>query len=238
MSSKRPRESKSDEYDSKRLRTLSSYRSNPFQQAGNRFGRSSFKFPSKRLSKETGYRDSYYPALPLTTVNQATNLINIVPQGAASIERVGKKIMMQSVAVKAVLAAGSAATINAWSIYLIYDKRPTGTLPSTSDVFLMLSGAYSMLAMPNEDNAERFKIIRKWNGILTGNTTSPSTGVETALVDTVVPLRLPTVYKSLATGDIGDIEVGSLLVVGLGSNAAGAGAAIFNLSTRVKFVDQ
>ena len=91
---------------------------------------------------------------------------------------------------------------------IVYDKRPTGALPSITDI---LNTATST-SMNNDANAGRFSILKRWDEILIGNLTAAANYTEAAVksCDWYLPLNSKaTVYKAAGTGAIGDIEEGA-----------------------------
>lgn len=92
--------------------------------------------------------------------------------GVGSFNRVGNKVVIKSIRVRCDFwyrKADDSADAQVWS-YLIYDAFPNGSTPLFSDIFQMRNqaGVASTLsaAFPNADNADRFKIIKKWKFML------------------------------------------------------------------------
>ena len=82
-------------------------------------------------SKETGYIDVAAADYVLDTTGSVT-LLNTVAQGAAVTQRVGKKIVMKGLQCRGNLQNGSTANSNDVAFMIVYDKRPTGALPTVS----------------------------------------------------------------------------------------------------------
>lgn len=185
------------------------------------------------LMKERGYSDVALTSYGLST-GGAVALLNTVAQGAAITQRVGKKISLQSLQCRGVAFAGTAGTIADGTIMIVYDRRPTGSLPAVTDILDTASSA----SFNKDDNAQRFRILKRVDNVFIGNSTTPSTGAEAITADFFLNLKgLPTVYKSVGTGAIGDIEEGALYLVTVGSVAAGTTAATASLGFRIRFVD-
>lgn len=184
-------------------------------------------------SKETGFVDLAPATYVLDTTGSIT-LIATVAQGASVNQRIGKKAMWKSIQMRGGVSVNTTATTNDISIILVYDRRPTGALPAITDV-LVSADANSF---NNDANSGRFKILRRIDMVLTGNSTTPATGNESKNVTEYIPLKdLPAVFKAAGTGAIGDIEEGALYMITVGSRAAGTTAAAFSAGIRTRFID-
>ncbi|AIF34794.1 putative capsid protein [Sewage-associated circular DNA molecule-3] len=188
-----------------------------------------------RATGETGFVDIASANYAVDTTGTVT-LLNTVPQGASVNQRVGKKIMLKSLQARGLMQNGSAATANDVAFLIVYDKRPTGALPSVTDI-LAISSAQSM---NNDANSGRFVIMKRVDTYLIGNLTAATNYTEVAVrdCDFFLPLKgMPTVYKAATTGAIADIEEGALYLVTIGGTAAGTGAASLSITMRLRFVD-
>lgn len=212
----------------KGARALRKYRKSPLRGL-NRRGLS---------SQETGFVD-----LAVAGYNEDTTgsiaLIATVAQGASVNQRVGKKIVLKSLQMHGFQQNGSTAFINDAAILIVYDKRPTGSLPSVTDILVSANSN----AFNNDANSGRFRIIKRIDNTLIGPitasvATSQLTECSAVNTDAFVKLKgLPVVYKAAGTGAIGDIEEGALYVVTVGNVAAGTAAATAFLSFRTRFID-
>lgn len=184
-------------------------------------------------AKETGFVDVAAAAYAFDTTGSIV-LLNTVAQGTSVNQRVGKKIMLKSVQCHGQVLNSSTAVTNDICILIVYDKRPVGALPAITDI---LNTANSS-SFNNDANSGRFRILKRWDMVLVGNTTTPQTGREAEEADFYLNLRdLPTTFKAAGTGAIGDQEEGSLILVTVGSVAAGTAAAAASLGFRLRFVD-
>lgn len=190
-------------------------------------------------SKETGYFDTAVTAYGLDSTGSVT-LLNPVPQGSTVSQRVGKKIVMRGLMCRGRIFNNDAALLNDLAYMIIYDKRPTGSLPSITDILVSISPS----SMNNDNNSGRFETLKRVDDVLIGNTsgtgsTYPSLTECTAKDQTwYLPLKdRVVVYKALGTGAIADIEEGALYLITLGSTAAGTGAATLNCGFRMRFLD-
>lgn len=184
-------------------------------------------------SKETGFVDVAANTYALNTTGNIT-LVNVVPQSAAVSGRVGKKILLKSLQMRGQATPDTTTIICLGAALLIYDRRPTGSLPAITDVLNTID-CFSFL---NDANSGRFKVLRRWNYKFVGSTATAVTDTQINTVDEFVDLkRRPTVYKAAGTGAIGDIEEGALYLITLGSASAGTADAVLNVGIRVRFWD-
>lgn len=186
-------------------------------------------------SKESGYVDLASASYALDTTGTIT-LLNTVPQGAAVTQRVGKKIQLKSLQFRGAMQNGSAAAGNDVAFMIVYDKRPTGALPSITDVL----NSVAPTAMNNDANAGRFRILKRVDEVLIGNLTAAANYTEAAIksCDYWLSLKgLATTYKAAGTGAIADIEEGALYMITVGGTAAGTSAASLFGAFRLRFLD-
>jgi len=235
-----------------RKRALSNASSNPKQTYRN-VGSASFSAaPAGRAvasglnrrgvaSKETGFVDLALASYPYDTTGSVT-LLNTVAQGASVNTRVGKKIVLKGLLCRGRHNNSSTALINDCAYIIVYDKRPTGALPAVTDILV----ASNSQSMNNDANSGRFKILKREDFVLIGNTSQAAPPVsdgnlteKTAMsADFWLNLKnLPTTYKAAGTGAIGDIEEGALYLVTVGNNAAGTAAAVGGMAFRLRFLD-
>lgn len=191
---------------------------------------------SGRSRKLFGSRETGYVDLAISsgfTTSGSIVLLATIAQGTSVQQRVGKKAMYKSIQFRGQAAAGTTATINDCAMMIVYDKRPTGSLPTVADVL----DSASPYAMNNDTNSGRFVILMRKDFNLVGNTTTPSTGLEMRSMDFYKKCAKAVVFKAAGTGAIGDIEEGALYLVCVGNQAAGTGAATLTGNARVRFMD-
>lgn len=196
---------------------------------------------TKRIvaSKETGYVDVAAADYPLDLTGSVT-LLNTVAQGAAVTQRVGKKIIMKGLQCRGISSNNSAATFNDVAYMIVYDKRPTGSLPAVTDILVTASSK----SMNNDNNSGRFRILKRVDATMLGNI-SLTGAVANAITDCAALSQdwwldlksAEVVYKAAATGGIADIEQGALYLVTIGSNSAGTSAATLTTGFRLRFLD-
>lgn len=193
--------------------------------------------PSKGYCAGTGYVDlpeDLYVMADTTTID----LITIVPQGAATSERVGKRIALKSLQMRGQIHASSTSGVkwNVGAYMIVYDRRPTGNLPSVTDI---LSGAASPNSFNNDDNTSRFRILKRVDVTIAGNLLNDNNADMLQDASFYLPLKgLPVVFKNAGTGAIGDIEVGALYLVTTGEPAGGTnGNPYLSAAFRTRYTD-
>lgn len=208
----------------------------------------SIRYRRKKSSRKmTMYRapkpESHYVDIPIiisTWVNNAPAqvwLLNTIPQGAGVSQRTGKRVRLVSLQIRGsiVVPANSNPVAVDCSMLVVYDKRPTGALPLQTDILTSTDTRGFM----NDNNTGRFRVIRRFDFNLVGTTFTPA-GVSSGSMkslDTYVSLKgLNTVFESVGTGGIGDIDSGALYFVPL-SNVGTTNAPSSEMSFRVRFTD-
>lgn len=87
--------------------------------------------------------------------------INCIPQGATVANRIGNKVVIRSLHVKATIGNQVLATLAVARVAVIYDKQPNGAFPAVADIFLDqpagLTNGYSSV---NIANKSRFTMLR------------------------------------------------------------------------------
>lgn len=149
-------------------------------------------------------------------------------------QRVGKKVVLKSLQIRGNSAAGTAGTVADSAYLIVYDKRPTGSLPAITDILQSVASD----AMNNDNNSGRFRILKRVDRQFIGNRSTPATGCEAYTEDDYLSLKgLPVTFKSAGTGAIADIEEGALYLVTVGNTAAGTAAPVLAINIRTRFMD-
>lgn len=183
-------------------------------------------------SKETGFVDTAGAAYNFDTTGSIAH-ISVIPQGSSVNQRIGKKVVLKSIQCRGAFVNNSTAVYNDVALLLIYDRRPTGSLPSVTDVL----NTASAQSFNNDANSGRFQILKRIDCEMIGNPTL-ITDKYAMSADFFLDLKSkPWVAKAVGSGAIGDVEEGALYVLTVGNNAAGTTAATAGLGFRLRFVD-
>lgn len=185
-------------------------------------------------AKESGYVDLASASYALNTTGSVT-LIATIAQGAAVTQRIGKKVMLKSIQIHGYCSSDSTTTTAPGALLVIYDKRPTGSVPTVGDI---LDSASSQSFM-NDANSGRFRVLMRRDYVLAGNVTTAGQQTSTSIlpVQEFLKVNRQAVFKAAGTGAIGDIEEGALYLVSIGNLAAGTADANATLAFRTRFVD-
>jgi len=187
------------------------------------------------VSGETGYVDLALAPYAMDTTGSVT-LLNTVAQGASVSQRVGKKIQMRGLQCRGYMQNNSAGIANDVAFLIVYDKRPTGSLPAVTDILVAANAA----AFNNDNNAGRFTVLKRCDELLLGNSNAAANYLDSMYKGNDFFLDLKnrqTVYKAAGTGAIGDIEEGALYLVTVGNTTAGTSAAVLAAAFRMRFKD-
>lgn len=184
-------------------------------------------------SKDTGYVDLAVAQRAFDTTGSIV-LLATIAQGASVNQRIGKKVVLKSLQMRGSSFSNSMTTVADAAYMIVYDKRPTGTLPSITDILVTASSS----SFNNDNNSGRFRILKRVDRQFIGNSTTPATGQEANTEDFWLDLKgLPVVFKAAGTGAIGDIEEGALYLVTVGNVATGNTAATLSSGFRTRFID-
>lgn len=184
-------------------------------------------------SKDTGFVDLASGAYAFDTTGTIV-LLATVAQGASVNQRIGKKAMWKSLQCRGTLNSGTTTTIADGAFLVVYDRRPTGSLPAITDILVTANST----SFNNDANSGRFQILKRVDFVHTGNSTTPATGGECIDGSFFLDLKnKPVVFKAAGTGAIGDIEEGALYFVSVGATVPGTAASVGTLAFRTRFQD-
>lgn len=161
--------------------------------------------------------------LPATN---SCNLLNGIQTGAAFFNRVGSRVELKNLHIRGQITNAATATVTMLRMIVVYDRQPTGALPTVSDLLQSRdqTGAATNpgSAEINLDNRDRFSIIRDMQlyappvtntaGVLTNGPQFPGNDDQQWDVNEFIKLRgLGTHYKSSSNPcTIADIATGAL----------------------------
>ena len=174
------------------------------------------------------------------TVAQTITLLNTIPQDASPTGRIGKKVNMTGVAIRAKVASNTTLACQKCTLLLVYvrNNNQAATLPAWTEMLV----TQSPNALTNRDNASKFKILRRWDYKVIGDIdATPPTSESVQIVEEFVKFKKPleACWTSAGTaGTIGQFEKGSLLLCCVGEYGQGTGTwASMVGNTRVYFQD-
>lgn len=184
---------------------------------------------------EAKYFDTAATGRAMNTTGTVLHL-DIVPTGTTVNSRDGRKFRNTSVQLRGYAQSDTTTTITNGMMMLVWDRQPNKALAAVTDI---LESA-SSFSFSKRENAQRFRVIRKWRWCFGGNSATPSTGREVYDIDEYVKLPEECVAECTTadtTGAIGNRVTGALLLVTIGDVAAGTNDAIANVGARVNFLD-
>lgn len=194
--------------------------------------------PSNQLVRaspqEKNYVDLASATYALDTTGSIT-LIATIAQGASVNQRIGKKCVLRSLQCRGNMYGNAAVTATDVAYMIVYDKRPTGSLPTIADVLVSVSPQ----SMNNDNNASRFSILKRVDEIIVGSAANQYTAKSAYGADWYLNLRgLPMTFNAAGTGAIGDIDEGALYLITVGGSGAGTTAGTLGVTFRTRFTEQ
>lgn len=184
---------------------------------------------------EAKYFDVASGTLALNTTGSITQL-DSVPTGTTVNSRDGRKFKLTSFQVRGIAAADTTTTVTQGAMYLVWDRQPNKALAAITDVL----DSASSVSFAKRENSQRFKIIKKWRWVFAGNSATPTANNAIYDIDDYVKLPEECVAECTSadtTGAYGNRVTGMLLLITIGSKAAGTNDADVTITTRVNFVD-
>lgn len=197
--------------------------------------RSRAAIPKARAFSEPGFVDLAAAQYDLDSDSATIALLNTVPQGAGTSQRVGKRIMLKSLQGRGLISSNSTTTNSDVAFMVVYDKRPIGTLPAVTDILNTATSA----SFNNDTNSGRFRILKRVNRVVIGGGVSANLTAKSAhTADFFLNLRgLPQVFKAAGTGAIGDIEEGALYLITVGNTPNGTASPALTMGFRLRYHD-
>jgi hypothetical protein len=168
--------------------------------------------------------------------------LNIVPRDTSTIGRIGKQIVMKAIQIRGHIVPFPAAPSAICVLMLVYvrSNNLASTLPAWSEIMT----AQDIIGLTNRDNAGKFKILRRWNYVMTGNDSAFTTNTDLTrrFVDEYITFKKPLVAKwssASQAGTIGEFEKGSLLLISVGEQPTSAPTTIhqFDFKSRLYFTE-
>lgn len=170
------------------------------------------------------------PVIATTSTNADAFTLNLVSPGTASYNRVGRKIYMKNLRIRAMMKyiyalQTTSSNIEAVPVrvVVVYDQQPSGALPTFADIFgtTLQDGTEgsTIIAPVRYDNTQRFRVLSDDVVESKVEATPPLGGTGnvvggTCLYEKFIPLRgLETVYSGQNVPcTIADLSTGGLYV--------------------------
>lgn len=190
-------------------------------------------FSFKRRGKELDFVDTTLSSTAISTTPYLVLLNGLVP-GTGDNQRLGRRIQMKSIELKAYTSADTTTTINIVRFAIVLDRQANGAAPAFTDIY----DAASPTALRNISNKPRFKVL--WDsGVIpiVGNITTPATGQELVTMEKYRKIDIPVQYNNGTAGDITDITTNSLYFVAVGAIASGTADSQLTGKVRVRYDD-
>lgn len=197
----------------------------------------------------------YDAIVATTTDNSFTTVLNLVPPGTGSWNRIGKRINPTSVRIRGFLNYQENSDITAGSfvgtmvrLVVVYDKQPSGNaIPSFDDIFgyTEQDGTESSIAFSGVkfDNTDRFRVLKddfidiNPSAMVHGGTTNRNNII--MYYDQFINLpNTPSVYSGQsATQTISDISTGAIYFIARRENTSLGGTLYFDGLARLRYTD-
>lgn len=188
------------------------------------------------------------PVLSTTNTNGGTFPVNLIAPGNGSYNRVGRKVFLKSLRIRALLRFRTVANTTTGNVIMpdcrmtvVYDKQPSGTLPTFDDIFGHTLQDGTEATVYNDavryDNMSRFSVLKDCHyaqpqvpPVFGGSANETSSVVQ---IDEFIKLgNKETIYSGQsAPCTIADISSGGLYVIFRGwTSATGYEANIEEIS--------
>lgn len=181
-------------------------------------------------------------------------LLNGVQEGTSFYNRVGRKIEMKSIRLRATYDTNGGdgdGTSTTWRIMVIYDRQPNGAFPASTDLLLSYDNAgvtsQTTFSDLNMNNIDRFQILADIMGTapddattaLYNNVAAVIPSEREGVIDRYIKLNgAITQYKSTSNpAQIGDISTGALYLYILGDDDPATAPFALNWQARLRFWD-
>lgn len=182
--------------------------------------------------EETKYVDLGATTYDADTGGELTCICSI-PEGTSVSERIGKRVRLASLESRGLVVSRSTAEVNDVVHYIVYDRYPLGGLPAITDI---VEAAHPR-AFLNDDNLERFIILREQHIMLFNNPSTFTEGFARGVYWYLDLENLGLEFDSDGAGDITHQVSGALYSLWIGDHASTEGADA-TVAYRVRFYDQ
>lgn len=180
--------------------------------------------------------------------------LNMVTAGGSFYQRIGRRIELLSVDLRANIGPIRTVVANEYiRILIIYDRQPNGAVPTFADILQNVNGSgttsstsYSGL---NLNNRDRFDVIMDKKVVMPTYTLAAGVITNLGTIDPVAETFNIKGYRKLGNRiaqykadsvipSIADIATGALYIVGVSSVPSGTEGWQMQFSTRVRFSDR
>lgn len=189
--------------------------------------------------KSTGGKELNFVDSSITSTDVSTTaslvLLNGMAQGTTASTRIGRRIQMKSIELKAWLTPGATTTVAVARFALVLDKQANAAAPAFTDIY----DSASPVALRNISNKARFWVL--WDsGLIStcGNLTAgqiTDSGMKT--LEMYKRINIPVQYNAGTAGTVGDIQTNALYFVSIGSTAVGTADQTLIGNVRVRYDD-
>lgn len=192
-----------------------------------------------RMRVERKFVDSGQIVTACDTTGGIT-LINVIPQGATTSNRIGKRCFLKSVQIHGFFYTGTTAIINNLCALLVLDRQSNGAaIPAITDIMVSVNAN----EFANDAKIPRYKILRRWDTVVSGLTlaaaSAPMNDCPSCNINDFVKLDFEMEFNTTATTGVqSTIEKGAIYMVTMGSAPAGTTAGSFQYYTRTRFEDE
>lgn len=174
-------------------------------------------------------------------VNDQTGTIthlDVVPRNTGVNGRIGKAFKPTSVQLQGTVVCDATTVVTQFANYLVWDRNPNQALPAIDDILTSVHPG----SFPKRENSHRFKIVRRFAGVLSGNNAG-TTGVGPAnIINVQEYVRLPPEAVALCTssdetGVIANRIQGALYWITCGDKTAGTSDALTTMTFRLNYME-
>lgn len=187
---------------------------------------------SAQGGKELNFKDTAISGTESTTARVV--LLNGMAQGTTASERVGRRITIKSVELKARLSPGTAGTLATVRYALVLDRQANAATANFTDIY----DAALPESLRNISNKARFQVV--WDsGLLPviGNSTTLLTDDSRHSIEFYKKVGIPVQYNAVNGGAIGDIQTNALYFVSVGDVVTGTTAPVMVGQARIRYAD-
>ena len=161
-------------------------------------------------------------------------LLNGLAPGTGASQRIGKKVTLKSIQLRASIGAsiaGASPFQGMCRVFILYDKQTNASLPTIGNILETVHGTSPM----NMDNRERFVVLYDRQIALDQNGGNVSSQIKM-----YKRLNLTTVFNNGAAGTVADINSGSILIVFISeqvNNTPATNSPVVRWYSRIRYED-